>query len=68
MIAKYGDYILEKAAELLAIDSPTGYTAEAADWVMKEFAALGCQVKQTIKGGVLIDFGGDDAENGIVSR
>ncbi|MBQ7918774.1 MAG: M42 family metallopeptidase [Lachnospiraceae bacterium] len=66
MITKYGDYILEKAAELLAIDSPTGYTAEAAEWVMKEFAALGCQVKQTIKGGVLIDFGGDDTENGIV--
>lgn len=66
MIAKYGDYILEKAAELLAIDSPTGYTAAAAEWVMKEFAALGCQVKQTIKGGVLVDFGGEDAENGIL--
>ena len=66
MIAKYGDYILEKAAELLAIDSPTGYTAEAAQWVMKEFAALGCEVKHTIKGGVLIDFGGDDTKNGIV--
>lgn len=66
MIAKYGDYILEKAAELLAIDSPTGYTAEAAEWVMKEFAALGCQVKRTIKGGVLVDFGGKDAANGIL--
>ncbi len=66
MIAKYGDYILEKAAELLAIDSPTGYTAAAAAWVMKEFATLGCDVKQTIKGGVLIDFGGKDAENGIL--
>lgn len=66
MITKYGDYILEKAAELLAIDSPTGYTAEAAKWVMKEFAGLGCDVKQTIKGGVLIDFGGKDAKNGIV--
>ena len=66
MIAKYGDYILEKAAELLAIDSPTGYTAEAAKWVMDEFSALGCSVKQTIKGGVLIDFGGKDEENGIV--
>ncbi len=66
MIAKYGDYILEKAAELLAIDSPTGYTAEAAKWVMKEFAALGCEVKQTIKGGVLVDFGGEDLDNGIL--
>ena len=66
MIAKYGDYILEKAAELLAIDSPTGYTAEAAKWVMDQFSALGCSVKQTIKGGVLIDFGGKDEENGIV--
>ena len=33
---------------------------------MKEFSALGCQVKQTIKGGVLVDFGGEDAENGIL--
>ncbi len=66
MITKYGDYILEKAAELLAIDSPTGYTAEAAAWVMKEFSALGCNVKQTVKGGVLIDFGGKDTTNGIV--
>lgn len=66
MIAKYGDFILEKAAELLAIDSPTGYTGEAAAWVMKEFSALGCSVKQTIKGGVLIDFGGKDATNGIL--
>lgn len=66
MITKYGDYILEKAADLLSIDSPTGYTSQAADWVMKEFSALGYNVKQTIKGGVLIDFGGKNENNGIL--
>ena len=63
---KYGDYILEKAADLLAIDSPTGYTKEAAKWVTEEFTALGFTVTQTIKGGVIVDFGGADTENGIV--
>ena len=63
---QYGDYILEKAATLLAIDSPTGYTKEAANWVTDEFTSLGFTVKQTIKGGVIVDFGGEDNENGVV--
>ena len=63
---KYGEYILEKAAALLAIDSPTGYTKEAAKWVTDEFTALGFTVTQTVKGGVIVDFGGKDNDNGIV--
>ena len=37
----YAEYATEKAVSLLAIDSPTGYTKAAAEWVKAEFAALG---------------------------
>ena len=56
------DFAVKKACEILAIDSPTGYTAAAAEWVKNEFAALGFESKITAKGGVLIDLGGN-AEN-----
>lgn len=65
MKKSYGEYILEKAAQILAIPSPTGYTQNAAEWVMKEFNALGCKATQTVKGGVVVDFGGKDENNGI---
>ena len=38
----YVDFAVQKAVELLAIDSPTGYTAEAEEFVLREFRALGC--------------------------
>lgn len=62
----YAQYILEKTVELLAIDSPTGYTHEAAEWVMNEFHALGFEVTKAVKGGVIIDFGGKDSQDGIL--
>lgn len=57
---KYTDYAVKKATEILAIDSPTGYTKEAAEWVLKEFKSLGFKAALTNKGGVLVDFGGND--------
>ena len=33
----YADYAWEQAASLLAIDSPSGYTKEAAAWVKEAF-------------------------------
>lgn len=60
---QYTTYAVEKAVELLAIDSPTGFTKVAADWVKKEFEALGFSATLTNKGGVLVDLGGADAEN-----
>ncbi len=62
----YAQYILEKSAELLAIDSPTGYTDEAAEWVEKEFQGLGFKTTRTVKGGVMIDLGGKDEQNAIL--
>ncbi len=54
----YADYAWEKAAALLGIDSPSGYTSAAARWVKEAFEALGFPAKLTEKGGVLADLGG----------
>ena len=62
----YADYAWEQAAALLAIDSPSGYTAKAAAWVKEAFCALGFDAKITTKGGVLIDLGGADANDGLL--
>ncbi len=55
---QYAEAAVKKTLELLTIDSPTGYTAKAADFVKKEFEALGFAAHLTTKGGVLIDLGG----------
>ena len=63
---RYTDYAVEQAAALLAIDSPTGYTAEAEAHLLKTFRDLGYEPVHTVKGGVLVDLGGADAENGLL--
>ena len=65
-IRDYVDYAVEKACEILAIDSPSGYTQDAADWIIKELKAMGYKPKQTIKGGVTVDIGGKDEKNAIL--
>ena len=55
----YADFAWEQAAELLSIDSPSGYTAKAAAWVKEAFENLGFSAKLTTKGGVLADLGGE---------
>ena len=66
MIEKiYADYAWEETAKLLGIDSPSGFTAKAAEWVKNEFSALGFDAQITTKGGVLIDLGGKDVNDGL---
>ena len=62
---KYTDYILEQLQKLLSIDSPTGYTKNVTDYLMDEYKAMGYTPTQTVKGGVLVDLGGTDAENAV---
>ena len=62
----YANYAWERAAELLSIDSPSGFTEKAALWVKNAFEALGFPAKITVKGGVLTDLGGQDTENGLL--
>mgnify|MGYP003293092665 CR=1 FL=1 len=62
----YADYAWEQASALLAIDSPAGFTSEAARWEQEAFASLGFAANITNKGGVLIDLGGRDEEDGLL--
>ena len=55
----YVDYILEQAKNLLAIDSPSGYTAEVTAYLLEEYKRLGYKARLTGKGGVLADLGGE---------
>ena len=56
----YADYAWDRSAALLGIDSPSGFTAKAAEWVKNEFESLGFDAKITTKGGVLVDLGGEE--------
>ncbi|MBQ8813886.1 MAG: M42 family metallopeptidase [Lachnospiraceae bacterium] len=60
------EYILEQAKALLSIDSPTGYTVNVTDYLLKEFSALGYAPARTVKGGVLVDLGGKDSDHAIL--
>ena len=63
---EYAKYATEKAKELLSIDSPTGFTDRAADWVQNAFTDLGFEARRTVKGGVLVDFGGGKGQDGLI--
>ena len=60
------EFAVQKTKELLAIDSPTGYTAEAEAYVLKTFAEMGFRTIHTRKGGVIADLGGPDTEDGAL--
>ena len=62
----YADFAWESAATLLAIDSPTGFTAKAAQWAKESFEKLGFSAIITEKGGVLVDLGGEDTGDGLL--
>lgn len=63
---KYVEYMVEETKKILAIDSPSGYTAEVADYVMKAYQKLGYEPKLTTKGGVLVALGGKDKKNTVM--
>ncbi len=62
----YVEYSWEKAKEALAIDSPTGFTAKAAQWGMEAFQELGYDARIDNKGGVIVDLGGPDNGDGLL--
>ena len=65
-LTKYTDFLMEETETLLNIDSPTGYTENAAAWVREEFEKLGFEAGITTKGGVLVSLGGEERENGLL--
>ena len=67
MITKeYADFAWQQAEQLLSIDSPSGYTDYAALWLKSSFELLGFPTVITTKGGVLVDLGGEDADDGLM--
>ncbi len=62
----YADFAWEQAAALLAIDSPSGFTAQASRWVKDAFEKLGFPAQITTKGGVIADLGGKDTGEGLL--
>ena len=67
MIKKeYADFSWEQTAALLAVDSPSGFTAKAALWVKEAFEKLGFGAHITTKGGVIADLGGEDSDDGLL--
>ncbi len=62
----YADLSWEYARELLAIDSPSGFTEKAALWVKNAFESLGFSAHITTKGGVIADLGGKDESNALL--
>lgn len=62
----YLDYIMEQTKNILSIDSPSGYTKEVADYVMKEYKSLGYNPMETVKGGILVDLGGKQKQDSVL--
>ena len=62
----YAEFAWEMTETLLAIDSPSGYTARAAAWVKERFEALGFSAAITAKGGVLVDLGGTNEDDALL--
>lgn len=65
-MTKYTEFAVEKTCELLAIDSPTGFTGGAVRYLEDEFVALGFDVELTEKGGLLVDLGGKESIAGAL--
>ena len=63
---KHADFAWEMTEKLLAIDSPSGYTAKAAAWVKEAFESLGFDSEITAKGGVIVDLGGAVRKDGLL--
>ena len=66
MNRNYAEYAWQQAETLLAIDSPSGFTRRAASYLQEAFTQLGFAASITTKGGILIDLGGTDSENGLL--
>ena len=60
------DSCMKRAVELLAIDSPTGYTWMAAEHVTDAYRTMGLDPEITRKGGVLVCLNPDAPEDDAV--
>ena len=57
------EYILNFAQKLLQVDSPTGFTMHAIDFLEKEAKALGYDIVRNQKGNLMIKVEGKDTNH-----
>ncbi len=62
----YVDYMVNETISILGIDSPTGFTAKAASYLIDEYKKLGYNPVMTTKGGVLVDLGGKNDKDALL--
>lgn len=55
----YTDLAVKKAVELLSVDSPSGFTAKAGEYVFNNFSEMGFETSYTNKGSVLVSINSD---------
>ena len=65
-MTNYAEFAWKQAETLLSIDSPSGFTAKAAQWVKETFEGLGFPAFITTKGGVIADLGGKNENDGLL--
>ena len=59
MKKQYQDYMLEQLKAIMAIDSPSGYTADIQKYMNEELARLGYKPENPVKGGIRAHLGGE---------
>ena len=62
----YAEYAWQQAAAVLSIDSPSGFTGKAVSWLKQQFENLGFAATVTTKGGLLVDLGGENLNDGLM--
>lgn len=62
----YVDYMVEETKKILAIDSPSGYTKNVAEYVTGLYQDMGYAPVMTVKGGILVDLGGKDSSDAVM--
>lgn len=63
---KYLEYIVEETKAILAIDSPSGFTNNVADYVLDAYKKMGYNPILTNKGGIICEIGGEDCNNALM--
>ena len=59
MKKQYQEYMLEQLKAIMAIDSPSGYTAEVQEYMNAELTRLGYKPENPYKGGIRAHLGGE---------
>ena len=63
---EYVSYMVEETKNILAIDSPSGFTKDVAAYVMEEYKKLGYEPQMTVKGGILVALGGKKKDDAVL--